>query len=163
MEKEIVLWILSALLVIIGLAGIILPALPGTILVFLGLLLAAGIDHFERVGWATLLFLGFLTVLSFITDYVASAYGARRYGASRQAIFGSLIGLTLGMFLGIPGILFGPFIGAMIGEFIANQDILRAGRAGIGTWLGLVIAVAAKIAIAFTMVGTFIVVYITGK
>lgn len=163
MEKEIALWIISALLVIVGLAGIVLPAIPGTILVFLGLLLAAGIDHFNRVGWPTLVFLGFLTVLSFIIDYVASAYGAKRAGASRQAIIGSVIGLTLGLFVGIPGIIFGPFIGAVIGEFMANQDILRAGRAGFGTWLGLVIAMAGKIAIAFTMIGTFIVVYLAGK
>jgi uncharacterized protein len=163
MEKEIALWILSVLLVIIGLAGIVLPAIPGTILVFLGLLLAAGIDSFERVGWLTLLFLGFLTALSFLIDYAGSAYGAKRYGASRQAIIGSIIGLTFGIFLGFPGIIFGPFIGAAIGEFLANQDLLRAGRAGLGTWLGLVLAVAGKIAIGFTMIGTFVIVYIAGR
>jgi uncharacterized protein YqgC (DUF456 family) len=163
MEKEVLLWILSALLVITGLAGIVLPAIPGTILVFFGLLLAAGIDQFTRVGWPTLTFLGLLTALSFVIDYFASAYGVKRFGASRQAVIGSLIGLTLGMFLGIPGIIFGPFIGAMAGEFMANRDILRAGRAGVGTWLGLVLGIAARIAIAFTMIGTFIIVYIAGK
>lgn len=163
MEKEILLWSLSALLVVVGLAGIVLPAIPGTILVFAGLLLAAWIDHFSRVGWLTLAFLGFLTVLSLVIDYVASAYGAKKSGASRQAIIGSVIGLTLGMFLAIPGIIFGPFIGAVIGEFLANQDLMRAGRAGIGAWLGLVIALAGKIAIAFTMIGIFIIVYMTDK
>lgn len=163
MENTTLLWILSVLLVVVGLAGIVLPALPGTILVFLGLLLAAGIDRFERVGWITIVFLGCLTVLSFVMDYLASAYGVKRTGASRQAVIGSVVGLALGMLMGIPGIIFGPFIGAMIGELIAHQDIMRAGRAGLGTWLGLVVGIAVKLAIAFTMIGTFIIVYIAGK
>lgn len=155
------LWILSVLLVIVGLAGIILPALPGTILVFLGLLFGAGIDRFERVGWITLVFLGFLTALSFVADYLASAYGVKRSGASRAAVIGSLIGLAFGMLMGIPGIIFGPFLGALVGELTAHPDIIRAGRAGFGTWLGLVLGIAVKIAIALTMIGTFIIVYIT--
>lgn len=163
MEKTTLLWILSVLLVIVGFAGIVLPAIPGTILVFSGLLLAAGIDHFERVGWITLVFLGFLTVLSFVMDYLASAYGVKRSGASRQAVIGGLIGLAFGMFVGIPGLIFGPFIGAMIGELIAHQDLMRASRAGLGTWLGLVLGIAVKLAIAFTMIGTFIIVYIAGR
>ena len=163
MEQTTLLWILSVLLVMVGLAGIVLPALPGTILVFLGLLLAAGIDHFERVGWITLVFLGLLTVLSFVLDYVASAYGVKRAGAGKQAVIGSIVGLFIGMFLGIPGIILGPFVGAVIGELMANQDILKAGRAGVGTWLGLVLGIAIKLAIAFTMIGMFIIVYLTGR
>jgi hypothetical protein len=163
MEQSTILWILSVLLVMVGLAGIVLPALPGTILVFLGLLLAAGIDQFQRVGWITLVFLGFLTVLSFVMDYLASAYGVKRSGAGKQAVIGSMIGLAVGIFLGIPGIILGPFIGAVIGELMANQDLLKAGRAGVGTWLGLVLGIAIKLAIAFTMIGTFIIVYVAGR
>lgn len=147
----------------IGLAGIVLPALPGTILVFLGLLIAAWIDHFQRVGWVTLTFLGLLTVLSFVMDYLASAYGVKRFGAGRQAILGSAMGLMVGMFMGIPGIIFGPFIGAVIGEMIAHRDIIRSGKAGLGTWLGLLLGIAIKLAIAFTMVGIFVIVYLLGK
>ena len=163
MEQTTLLWILSVLLVMVGLAGIVLPALPGTILVFLGLLLAAGIDHFERVGWITLVFLGLLTVLSFVMEYLASAYGVKRSGAGRQAVIGSVAGLAVGMFLGIPGIILGPFIGAVIGEFMSNQDLVRAGRAGIGTWFGLVVGIAVKLAIALSMIGTFIIVYLARR
>ncbi|OGW34676.1 MAG: hypothetical protein A2010_14605 [Nitrospirae bacterium GWD2_57_9] len=163
MEKTTLLWILSVLLVLIGLAGIVLPALPGTILVFLGLFLAAWIDHFERVGWITLTALGLLTVLSFVIDYLASVYGVKRAGAGRQAVIGSVAGLAFGMFLGIPGIILGPFIGAVIGELMANQDLIRAGRAGLGTWLGLVLGIAVKLAISLAMIGTFIVIYLAGS
>jgi uncharacterized protein YqgC (DUF456 family) len=154
------LWTLAILLVLIGFAGIILPALPGTPLIFFGLLLAAWIDHFERVGRVVVVVLGLLTVLSLIVEYAASVYGVKRSGASRQALTGSLIGLALGVFMGIPGILIGPFVGAVIGELMASSDVLRAGRAGIGTWLGLVFGMAVKVGLAFAMIGIFIISYI---
>lgn len=154
------LWIVAVLLVLAGLAGIILPALPGTLLIFLGLLLGAWIDHFERVGGVTVAILGFLTLLSLLMDYLASVYGVKRSGASRQAVTGSIIGTVAGIFFGIAGIMIGPFIGAVAGELIANQDMLRAGRAGFATWLGLVIGMAVKVAIAFTMIGIFILFFI---
>jgi uncharacterized protein len=155
------LWIVAILLILIGLAGIILPALPGIVLIFCGLLVAAWIDHFEKVGWVTLLFLGLLAVLSLALEYVVSAYGVKRSGSSKEAIAGSVIGTVAGIFFGIPGIILGPFIGAVAGELIANQDLLRAGKAGVGTWLGLLLGIAAKIAIAFTMIGTFIIVFVS--
>jgi hypothetical protein len=141
----------------------VLPALPGTVFIFLGLLVAAWIDHFERVGWVTLVVLGVLTLLSLSMDYVASTYGVRRSGASKQAIAGSAVGTIVGLFFGIPGIILGPFIGAMIGELIARRDMVRAGRAGLVTWLGLVLGMALKLALAFTMIGIFIIVYIAGS
>ncbi len=156
----VLLWILAILLVLAGLAGIILPALPGTILIFLGLLLAAWIDHFEKVGWTALVFLGGLTVVSLLLDYAAAAYGVKRFGASKEAMTGSVVGTMVGLFFGIPGVVLGPFMGAIIGELAANRDLLRAGRAGIGTWLGIAFGIAAKLAIAFTMIGIFIVLFI---
>jgi uncharacterized protein YqgC (DUF456 family) len=155
------LWIVAILLILVGLAGIILPALPGIVLIFIGLLVAAWIDDFEKVGWVTLLFLGLLTVLSLVLDYVVSAYGVKISGSSKEAITGSVIGTVAGIFFGIPGIILGPFIGAVAGELIANQDLLRAGKAGVGTWIGLLLGIAAKIAIAFTMIGTFILVFVS--
>jgi uncharacterized protein YqgC (DUF456 family) len=157
----VLLWIAAALLILIGLAGIILPALPGIILIFMGLLIAAWIDNFEKVGWVTLLFLGGLTILSMVLEQVASVYGVKRSGSSKEAIAGSVIGAVAGIFFGIPGIILGPFIGAVAGELIAHQDLLRAGKAGVSTWAGLLLGMAAKIAIAFTMIGIFIIVYIS--
>ena len=137
-----------------------LPALPGAPLVFLGLLLAAWIDGFQRVGWLALTLLGVLTLLSLGVDLLATSLGAQRAGASRQAILGAALGTVVGLFFGLPGILAGPFLGAVAGEYLARRDVAQAGRAGLGTWLGLVLGAAAKLALAFTMLALFLTAYL---
>jgi len=154
------LWILAVLLVIAGFAGTVLPALPGTVLVFAGLLLAAWLQDFTRVGGITIAILGALTLLSFVADFVASAVGAQRAGASRGAIIGAAIGTVVGIPFGIPGLLAGPFLGAVVGELAARPDILQAGKVGIGAWVGFVVGTLLKLALAFAMVGIFIVAYL---
>jgi uncharacterized protein YqgC (DUF456 family) len=146
------LWILAVLLVLVGLVGIVLPALPGTVLVFAGLLIAAWIDGFEKVGWLPIAVLGALTALSFLADLAATGAGAKKAGASKQAV--------IGIFFGIVGIFIGPFIGAAAGEFLANQDLVRAGKVGYGTQLGLVLGAAMKIALALAMIGVFVTAYL---
>jgi len=153
------LWMLAVLLVIVGLLGIVLPALPGTVLVFAGLLVAAWIDGFEKVGWLPLAFLGVLTALSFVADLVATGAGAKKAGASKQAVIGGAIGTVVGIFFGIVGIFVGPFIGAAAGELLANQDLVKAGKVGYGTLLGLVLGAAMKIALALAMIGVFVTAY----
>jgi uncharacterized protein len=147
------LWILAVVLIIVGVAGTFLPVLPGIPLIFGGVLLAAWIDDFQRIpGWV----LGVLAVLAVIgiaVDYVAAALSARRVGASRQGIIGAAIGTVAGIFTGLWGLLFMPLVGAAIGEYLAHQDALRAGKVGIATWFGLLIGTAVKIAVAFTMIG----------
>jgi len=155
-----VLWILAVLLVLAGLIGIVIPALPGPVLVFAGLLTAAWIDGFEKVGWLPLTALGGLTALSFIADLMATGAGAKKAGASRQAVIGAVIGTVIGIFFGIVGIFAGPFIGAAAGEFLANQDLVKAGKVGYGTLLGLVLGAAMKIALALAMIGVFVTAYL---
>lgn len=152
----ILLWILAVLLVIVGLAGIVVPALPGPVLVFGGLLLAAWIDGFTKVGWAPLVVLGVLTALTFLADIAATGAGAKKAGASRQAVIGATIGTVVGIFFGIAGIFIGPFLGAAAGEFLANRDLVRAGKVGYRTLFGLVLGAALKIALALTMIGVFV-------
>ncbi|MBX3705705.1 MAG: DUF456 family protein [Pseudomonadales bacterium] len=149
------LWITVALLMAIGLAGIILPGLPGTALIFAGILLAAWIDDFARIGVWALVVTGVLTVVSLVCDYLAAVLGAKRLGASRQAVAGALIGTLLGVFTGLWGLVFMPLLGAAIGEYLALRDVARAGQVGIATWLGLLIGTVVKLAIAFTMIGIF--------
>ena len=139
MDWTILWWLLTALIVIAGLAGTVVPALPGVPLVFAGLFLGAWIDGFQIVGWATIGVLAVLTLIAVIVDFVASAAGA-----------------VVGMFFGLPGMLLGPFVGAVLGELGAGRDLLRSGRAGIGAWLGMVVATALKLAIAFLMIGLFL-------
>ncbi|HEX9207980.1 MAG TPA: DUF456 domain-containing protein, partial [Steroidobacteraceae bacterium] len=89
MEGNALLWILAVVLVLVGLAGAVLPALPGVPLVFAGLVVGAWADDFQRVGWLTLTFLGLLTLASFVVDFTATALGARRVGATKLAIVGA--------------------------------------------------------------------------
>jgi uncharacterized protein YqgC (DUF456 family) len=147
------LWIVAVLLIAVGVAGTVLPALPGIPLVFGGVLLAAWIDDFQRIpGWVVGV-LAVLAVIGVAVDYLAAAVSARRVGASRQGIVGAAIGTVAGIFTGLWGLLFMPLVGAAIGEFLAHRDALRAGKVGIATWFGLLIGTAVKLAVAFTMVG----------
>ena len=147
------LWVLAVVLVLVGVAGTFLPALPGTVLVFAGLLLGAWADDFTRVGWPTLVLLGVLTVLSYAVDFLAAAFGVRKFGASRRAAVGAALGTMLGLFFGLPGLIAGPFVGALIGEIWARRGFEGAGRAGLGAWLGFLLGAVIKLAIVFAMVG----------
>jgi uncharacterized protein len=156
------LLIAAVLLVLLGLAGLILPALPAGPIIFIGLLLAAWAEDFAFVGWRTLSVLGGLTLLAMAADFVAGAFGARHFGATHRAAIGSAVGAVIGLFFGIVGILVGPFLGAVAGELTARSDLRTAGRAGFGALVGLVLGVAAKTAIAFSMIGLFLVVRLFG-
>ncbi len=153
----VILWILVVVLVVIGVAGTALPVLPGALLVFFGLLFGAWIDGFERVGGWTLTLIGVLAGLTYVVDFAASALGAKRVGASRRAVVGAVVGGVVGLFFGIVGVLVGPFAGAVIGEFTVQRNLSQAGRVGVGTWIGMALGMAAKLALVFTMIGTFLI------
>jgi uncharacterized protein YqgC (DUF456 family) len=159
MDGNLWMWLLAALLVVVGIAGTILPALPGVTLVFAGLVLGAWADDFTRVGGFTLALLGVLTAASLAIDFAATALGAKRVGATRYAIIGAAVGTFAGIFLGIPGLLLGPFVGAVAGEMLSHGEWRRATSAGVGTWVGLLFGTLAKLALAFTMLGIFVFAY----
>ncbi len=154
------LWVVVALLVAAGAAGTVLPAVPGTPLVFAGLLLAAWIDGFLKVGWFPLTILGLLTVLSLVVDMAATAFGAKRVGASKTAVVGAALGTLVGLFFGIPGLLVGPFVGAVAGELLVKKDWQQAGRVGVGAWLGFLFGTLTKLTLVFTMLGVFALAYV---
>ena len=160
MSSEAVWLILAAVLVCVGLAGSVLPALPGVPLVFAGLLLAAWAEDFERVTWLALVVLGLLTVLSFVIDFAATALGAKRVGATKLAVVGAMLGTAGGIFLGLPGLLLGPFVGAVAGEMLSHGRWQQATRAGVATWMGLVFGTLAKLALVFSMLGIFAFAYL---
>lgn len=153
----ILLWTLAVLLVGVGLAGIVFPALPGTVLIFAGLLLGAWADGFTRVGVFTLAVIGVIGAASYAVDFVAAALGAQRIGASRRAVAGAALGTLLGLPLGLLGVIIGPLAGAVLGELTVHDDWRRAGRVGAAAWIGFMVGVAVKIAMAFSMIGIFIV------
>lgn len=150
---DILLWVIAVLVVVVGLAGVVLPALPGIPFMFGGFLLMAWLDGFTHIGSVTLTLLGMLTVLAALIDFGASVIGAQRVGASTLALVGAAIGTVVGLFGGLIGLLFAPLAGAAIGEFIARRDALQAARVGVATWLGMLVAAVAKVAIAFMMLG----------
>lgn len=153
-------WLIAVVMVGAGILGTVVPIIPGVPLVFLGLLVAAWIDGFQKVGWPTIVLLFVLTLSATIIDFVATSLGTKKAGASRGALFGAFSGMVVGLFFGIPGVILGPFLGAVLGEYLVRRDILQAGKAGLGTWVGLIIATAAKVALIFTMIAIFALAYL---
>lgn len=155
-------WLLASGLVAVGIVGIVMPVLPGAALVLAGLALAAWIDGFVRVTPIALAVIAALAVLAWLTDYVAALLGAKTVGASRWALVGAALGTVLGVFAGFIGLLFLPFVGAVLGELWAQRERSAAGGAnqalkvGLGTWIGLLVGTAVKLALVFAMVGTFV-------
>lgn len=148
-------WLIAAILVVAGIAGLVLPGIPGAAVLFAGLVLAAWIEDFTFAGIGTLTILAVLAFLTYVVDFMAGILGAKHFGASRRAMAGAMLGALLGLFFGLPGLLLGPFIGAFVGEFSVRRHLGAAGRAGVGATVGLALGVAAKLALALSMLAVF--------
>jgi len=155
LELQSLYYALAVILVLVGIAGVILPALPGLPLVFVGMLLAAWAGDFRQIGWVTLVVLGLLTLLSIAADLFATMVGAQRVGASKKALFGTVIGTFAGLFFMPVGLLAGPFVGALLGELWHSREIGQAAKVGLGTWLGILLGTVLKLGLAFAMLGLF--------
>lgn len=152
---SLLLWVLAIVLVVVGLIGVVMPALPGTWLIFGGLVLAAWADGFMRVGVWTLVVIGLIAAASYTIDFVAAAAGAKKLGASKQAMVGAALGTLAGLVFGLPGLMVGPFVGAVLGELTVHRDWKKAGSAGVAAWIGFAVGTAIKVALAFTMIAIF--------
>lgn len=144
-------WILAILLILVGLAGTVLPALPGVPILLGGLLLIAWMDGFTNVSGLTLSLMALLAILSVVIDFLATAEGARRFGAGRHAILGATLGLLVGLFFGLPGLILGPFLGAVAGHLLSKAQLDASMRAGVGATLGVVVGTLSKVVIAAIM------------
>jgi uncharacterized protein YqgC (DUF456 family) len=153
---SILLWVLAVGMVIVGLVGVVMPALPGHMLILAGLVLGASIDGFERVGLWTLGIIAVLAVASYSIDFLAAALGAKRFGASPRAMAGAALGTLGGLFFGLPGLIVGPFVGAVVGELTTHSDVRKAGKAGLAAWVGFAVGAAVKVAVAFMMIAIFV-------
>lgn len=180
---DVLWWGLAVVLIVAGLAGTVLPALPGTALILGGIVLGAWIDGFTRVGTFTLVLVAALALLSWLLEYVATLLGARKAGASRWALLGATVGTVLGLLMGLVGVLFMPLMGAALGEFWAQtrqrrqvaaagvapgatrndraqalqQDVKQALHVGVFAWLGMLAGLLAKVVLGCMMVGVFVV------
>jgi uncharacterized protein YqgC (DUF456 family) len=149
----ILLTVVGVVLLAAGVAGLVLPVLPGAVLLVLGVLALAWAGGFTVIGWGTVAFAGAIGLAITAVDVVASLVGARAFGASRWAVIGSAVGLVAGLFLGLPGIVLGPAIGALAFEYAKDPNFERALKAGVGAFLGYVVGSALKVTLAFVLVG----------
>ncbi len=155
MDWTILWYVVAGIIIAAGFVASILPNLPGIPVMFGGMLLAAWVGYFQRIPVWVIVILGVLAALSVVFDFLSGTWGAKRYGASKAAVWGAFIGTIVGLFFGIPGILLGPFVGAVIGQLVSGSAIDHAAKVGLGTWIGLLIGTAIKLAAAFMMLGTF--------
>lgn len=152
---ELLIGALALIAIVIGLAGAVLPALPGVPLVFAGLWALAWVGHYERVSAFTLTVLGILLAAAVVLDFTASSLGARKFGASPKAVAGATVGAFVGIFFGLPGLILGPFIGAVLGEIKSQRSMGQAAASGVGAWAGLLMGILYKLGISVVMVAIF--------
>jgi uncharacterized protein len=146
------LYILAVALIVIGLIGAVLPNLPGVPMIFGGIWLAAAVDDYHHLNTTWLIILGVLAAVGIAMDFIAASLGAKRVGASSMAVWGASIGTVVGLFFGLPGLILGPFVGALAGELVSSRSVLRSAHVGIGTWLGLLFGALVKLVLSVVMV-----------
>jgi uncharacterized protein YqgC (DUF456 family) len=150
---EALLYVLGAVLLAVGLAGVVLPAIPGSPLLAAGAVLVGWADGFTRVSGWTVAACAALALVIWAVDLAAGILGARAFGASRWAVIGSGVGLLVGLFLGLPGIILGPAIGALAFEYARDPNFERALKAGVGAFIGFVLGSAVKVSLGFVLIG----------
>ena len=152
---RILLDVVAVALIALGLVGALIPTVPGIPLIFIGIWLIAGIDHYHHLGYGWLIGIAAVGAVGMTIDLLAGVLGAKRVGASRQAVLGALLGTIIGLFFGLPGVLLGPFLGAVLGELTAGSSVLRSTNVGIGAWLGLIFGTIVKLASSLIMIALF--------
>ena len=149
-------YVLVALLLIAGLIGSVVPALPGTVLILAGAAVHAMATDFDPIGPGRLAILALLTVIAYGLDYVAGALGVKRFGGSRWAIAGAVVGALVGLFFSLPGLLLGPLLGALAAEYVYTRQLNSSARAALGTVVGLLVGAVAKVGVGLAMIGLFL-------
>ncbi|HYQ81670.1 MAG TPA: DUF456 domain-containing protein [Anaeromyxobacteraceae bacterium] len=147
------LYVLGVLALLVGLAGIVLPGLPGSLLLVAGVFLVGWAGHFAVVGWGTIAVAAALGIAIAAVDWLAGIMGARAFGASKWAMVGGAVGLLVGFFFGLPGVLLGPAVGAFAFELAKDPNLKQAAKSGVGALLGFVVGSVVKVAFAFFLLG----------
>jgi uncharacterized protein len=155
----VLLTLLGVVVIVVGVVALVAPLLPGVAIIYLGILIVAWADDFTRIGPLMLFVMLALMLVALVADNVAGLFGARRAGASGWGVFGAGVGAFAGLFLGLPGIILGPAIGALAFEYLRNPDARRALRAGAGGLLGFVLGVVAKAVFGFLLIGLALLAY----
>ena len=153
---DVALWLIVGALLLLGLVGAVVPFLPGTPLIVAGALVYAFATGWTPVGAGRLVILAAISLLGYALHHAAGAVGARRAGGSRWALAGALVGGVAGIFLGLPGLLLGPPLGAIAGELLKGGDVRTSVRTGIAAFLGMIAGAAANVALGVIMVSLFL-------
>jgi uncharacterized protein len=149
-------YVIAAVLLAVGLVGAVVPMVPGIPLIFAGVWLIARVDQYRHLGRWWLLAIAVIGSLGLAVEVIAGSLGAKRMGATKQAVWGAMLGTVIGLFFGIPGLLLGPFAGALLGELASGNSVLRATHVGIGTWMGLIFGTIFKLVTSLMMVAMFL-------
>jgi uncharacterized protein len=155
LSLNILLNVIASVLIVVGLAGAIVPVLPGIPLIFGGIWLIAGADHYRHIGLGWLLGIAAVGAIGVTLDLLAGALGAKRAGASMQAVCGALVGTIIGLPFGLLGLLLGPFAGAVLGELQSGKSVWRSTHVGVSAWIGLLFGTIIKLASSLVMVALF--------
>jgi len=149
---------ICSILMLVGFIGIFLPVIPSMPLAWLGLTIYAAGTGFDRISLTTIIVFAVLSLLAWAVDFIAPMLGAKKHKASKLGVLGALLGLVIGIFtLGFWGIIIGPFLGALIGEIIANKPTKQALGSAFGAFLGLMVGALFKITLVLVMAGFFVV------
>jgi uncharacterized protein len=144
--------VVAIALIALGFVGAVLPTVPGIPLIFIGIWLIAGIDHYHHLGAGWLICIGVVGAVGLAVDLLAGVLGVKRVGASKQAVMGALFGTVIGLCFGLPGLLLGPFLGSVLGELTAGSSVLRSTNVGLSAWLGLIFGTIVKLVASLVMV-----------
>jgi len=150
-------WLFAIVLMALGLIGTVIPIVPGTTIILEAAVvhrLVLGADR--SLGFSALIAMLVLTLLTYVMDAAAGYLGAKRFGATKWGLIGGAAGALLGLFFGLLGLFVGPVIGAIAGELIGGKEVMKAGRAGWGTFLGGLAGVIAKLFIGLIMIVIFL-------
>ena len=141
---DIFLLIVAFLFMLIGIIGCIIPGLPGTPLAYVGLWIAHATDRIDFT-WQTLLIWGLVTLVVSILDYVVPAWGTKHYGGTKYGVWGSTIGVFVGLVFGAVGVIVGPLVGAVLGELVSGKEWQQAIKAGWGSFIGILTGTILKL------------------
>ncbi len=153
---EIILFIAALLIMIIGLAGVILPVLPGIPLIFGATVLYAILTRFENIDIYLILVFSGLTIFGLIVDYLANYFSVKKMGGTGAGALGAVIGLMIGIFVGLVWIIVLPFVFAVTFELIAGRETHQALKSGIGSFVGLLFGGLTRFIIGCVMIGIFV-------
>lgn len=141
---EIFLLVIAFLFMLIGIIGCIVPGLPGTPISYIGLWIAQATDTVD-FSWQFMLIWGIVVIVITLLDYVVPAWGTKRYGGSKWGVWGSTIGVFVGLFFGAAGVILGPLVGAILGELVSGKQLNDALKAGWGSFIGILFSTVIKL------------------